>query len=69
MWYHGVLVSILDFESRDPSLNLGGAFVPTFWLLVYWLFFNLRENSHIWTLGVVVSTLNPVIRVQVSVGP
>ena len=24
---HGVMVSTLDFESSDPSLNLGGTFI------------------------------------------
>ena len=24
MWSHGVMVSTLDFESSDPSSNLGG---------------------------------------------
>lgn len=24
MWFHGVMVSTLDFESSDPSSNLGG---------------------------------------------
>ena len=25
-WSHGVMVSTLDFESSDPSSNLGGTF-------------------------------------------
>ena len=40
---HGVMVSILDFESRDPSLNLGGTSFYYFWHSVlcthYTLFF------------------------------
>ena len=26
-WSHGVMVSTLDFESSDPSSNLGGTFI------------------------------------------
>ena len=26
-WSHGVMVSTLDFESSDPSSNLGGTYV------------------------------------------
>ena len=26
IWSHGVMVSTLDFESSDPSSNLGGTF-------------------------------------------
>lgn len=27
VWFHGVMVSTLDFESSDPSSNLGGTFL------------------------------------------
>lgn len=29
-WSHGVMVSTLDFESSDPSSNLGGTFLFPF---------------------------------------
>ena len=29
-WSHGVMVSTLDFESSDPSSNLGGTFTKPF---------------------------------------
>ena len=29
-WCHGVTVSTLDFESSDPSSNLGGTFTYPF---------------------------------------
>ena len=29
-WSHGVMVSTLDFESSDPSSNLGGTFTYPF---------------------------------------
>ena len=35
-WSHGVMVSTLDFESSDPSSNLGGTWLIFFYQLEYY---------------------------------
>ena len=39
---HGVMVSTLDFESSDPSSNLGGTYIFSFF---FFFFFILTKDS------------------------
>ncbi len=41
-WSHGVMVSTLDFESSDPSSNLGGT-------LILFLFFSFYFRINLFT--------------------
>ncbi|GIY85250.1 hypothetical protein CEXT_644851 [Caerostris extrusa] len=70
LWFHGVMVSTLDFESSDPSSNLGEFRInaPKINKLILLL---IPATRIVWFHGVMVSTLtlNPAIRVQISVEP